>query len=109
VDFNPDDSVFEIISVKIGENVYSSYKGFGGTFVSLVDCCTRKRALPGLYEEGLIVGSELKDKVLLLSLSGQRREDEVSNIMGIALRNLGAFPSSEGKAGFFVEVNCDSP
>ena len=104
MDFNPDDSVFEIISVKIGENVYRSYKGFGGTFVSLVDCCTRKRALPGLYEEGLIVGSELKDKVLLLSLSGESPETEVLDIMDIALRNLGTFPSSEGKANFFVEV-----
>lgn len=104
MDFNPDDSVFEIISVKIGENVYRSYKGFGGTFVSLVDCCTRKRVLPGLYEEGLIVGSELKDKVLLLSLSGESPETEVLDIMDIALGNLRAFPSSEGKANFFVEV-----
>jgi hypothetical protein len=107
--FNPDDPVLEIISVKIGKNVGRSYKGFGGTFVSLVDCCTRKKALPGLYEEGLITGAELKEKVLLLSLSEQRLEDEISDIMDIALRNLGAFPSSEGKAGFFVEVNYDNP
>ena len=104
MDFNPDHSILEIISVKIGENVGRSYQSFGGTFVSLVDCCTRKRALPGLYEEGLITGAELKERALLLSLSGERRETEVLDIMDIALRNLGAFPSSEGKAGFFVEI-----
>lgn len=102
--FNPDDPVLEIISVKTGENFGRSYKGFGGTFASLVDCCIRKKALPGLYEEGLITGAELKDNSLLLCLSGERREPEVLDIMDIALRNLGAFPSFEVKTGFFVEV-----
>lgn len=98
------ETAFEIIKVRIRHKASRNYQGFGGTFASLVDSCVRKRALPGIYQDGLVSGAEVKENTLLVMLSGRRAERAVLDIMDIALRNIGAFPGAEGRADFFVEV-----
>ncbi len=94
----------EIIAFKIGQKIHGTYKGFGGTFASFVDCCLRKKVLAGVYEEGIIAEAELKDHGLSLCLSGKRTQAELTTIMDIALLNIGALPESGGKAKWLIEV-----
>lgn len=94
----------EIITVKIGEELRKNYEGFGGTFATLADSCMRKKILPGVYEEGITVDAEVKDKILFLSLSGDSVNSRVVDLLDIALKNSGAFPVSGGQAHFQVEV-----
>ena len=100
--------VLEVIAVKIGNNIRGAYKGLGGTFASFVDSCLRKEALPGFYEKGLIAEAELKNKTLSLRLSGKRTQDELMEIMDIALQNIGAYPDKGGNATFFIEVKSEN-
>ena len=103
-----DKLVLEIIAVKIGNRIRGTYKGLGGTFASFVDSCLRKEALPGFYEKGLIAEAELKDKNLSLCLSGKRPEDELMEVIDIALHNIGAYSDKGGNAAFFIEVKSDN-
>ena len=98
----------EIIGVKIGGRVYGTYQGLGGTFATFVDCCLRKKALPGFNEKGLIAEAELKNKTLSLRLSGKRTQDELMEVMDIALQNIGAYPDKGGNAAFFIEVKSEN-
>ena len=98
----------EIIGVKIGDRVYETYPGLGGTFATFVDCCLRKRALPGFHEKGIIADAELKNKTLSLRLSGKRTQDELMEVMDIALQNIGAYPDKGGNAAFFIEVKSEN-
>jgi hypothetical protein len=98
----------EIIGVKIGNRVYGTYQGLGGTFATFVDCCLRKKALPGFHEKGIIAEAERKDKNLSLCLSGKRPEDELTEVMDMALQNIGAYPDKGGNAAFFIEVKSDN-
>ena len=63
----------EIIEVKIGKSGRDIYTGLEGTFANIVECCLRKKALPGFHEKGLIADCELKEKTLTLVLSGKCR------------------------------------
>jgi hypothetical protein len=99
-----DEPVLEVIAVKIESSIRGTYKGLGGTFASFVDSCLRKKALPGFYEKGLIAEAKRKDKNLSLCLSGKRPEEELMEVMEIALHNIGAYPDKGGNADFFIEV-----
>ena len=99
--------VLEVIAVTIGNSIRGAYKGLGGTFASFVDSCLRKEALPGFYEKGLIAEAELKDKNLSLCLSGKRPENELMEVMEIALHNIGAYQDKGGNAAFFIEVKSE--
>ena len=57
----------EIIEVKIGKSG-RIYTGLEGTFANIVECCLRKKALPGFHEKGIIADAKLKDKTLTLVL-----------------------------------------
>ena len=98
----------EIIGVKIGGRVYGTYQGLGGTFATFMDCCLRKKALPGFHEKGIIAEAELKNKTLSLRLSGKRTQDELMEVMDIALQNIGAYPDKGGNAAFFIEVKSEN-
>jgi hypothetical protein len=94
----------EIIKVKIGRTLNRNYKGYMGTFATLVFNSTEKKALPGLYEEGLVISAERKNKTLHLTLSGKRPDDALMEIMDIAVRNAGAFPRDGGKPHFAINI-----
>jgi hypothetical protein len=94
----------EIIKVKIGKTLNRNYKGYMGTFAALAYNSLEKKALPGLYEEGLVVRAERKDKTLSLTLSGKRPDDALMEIMDIALRNASAFPREGGRAHYSITV-----
>jgi len=94
----------EIIKVKIGTTLNRNYKGYMGTFAALVFNSVEKRALPGLYEEGLVVGAERKDRTLSLKLSGDRTDQALMEIMDIALRNASAFPREGGRAHYSITI-----
>jgi hypothetical protein len=94
----------EIIKVKIGKTLSRNYAGYKGTFATLAFNSMEKKALPGLYEEGLVIGAERKDKTLSLKLSGNRPDDALMEIMDIALRNTSAFPRQGGRAHFSITV-----
>jgi len=98
----------EIIGVIIGGRVYGTYQGLGGTFATFMDCCLRKKALPGFHEKGIIAEAELKNKTLSLRLSGKRTQDELMEVMDIALQNIGAYPDKGGNAAFFIEVKSEN-
>ena len=98
----------EAIEVQIGKNLRGTYIGLGGTFASMIECCLRKKALPGFHKEVLIAKAELKNGNLLrLVLTGKRRQDKLMEMMEIALPNIGAYPDSGGKAAFFIEVKSE--
>jgi hypothetical protein len=73
-----------------------------------MDCCLRKKALPGFHEKGIIAEAELKNKTLSLRLSGKRTQDELMEVMDIALQNIGAYPDKGGNATFFIEVKSEN-
>jgi hypothetical protein len=73
-----------------------------------MDCCLRKKALPGFHEKGIIAEAELKNKTLSLRLSGKRTQDELMEVMDIALQNIGAYPDKGGNAAFFIEVKSEN-
>ena len=98
----------EIIGVKIGDRVYGTYQGLGGAFATFMDCCLRKKALPGFHEKGIIAEAELKNKTLSLRLSGKRTQDELMEVMDIALQNIGAYPDKGGNAAFFIEAKSEN-
>ena len=94
----------EIIGVKIGDRVYGTYQGLGGTFATFVDCCLRKKALAGFHEKSMLAEAELKNKTLSLRLSGKRTQGELMEVMDMALHNIGAYPDKGDNATFFIEV-----
>jgi hypothetical protein len=73
-----------------------------------MDCCLRKKALPGFHEKGIIAEAELKNKTLSLRLSGKRTQDELMEVMDIALQNIGAYPDKGDNAAFFIEVKSEN-
>jgi hypothetical protein len=97
------DAGLEIIAVKIGREMRGSYQGLAGTFASFVYCCLDKKFIPGFQEKGLIAEARLKEKGMLLVLSGKRSETELMEIMDIALENIGAFPGA-GKAKYIIDI-----
>jgi len=94
----------EIIKVKIGKKLNRNYAGYIGTFATLAFNSVEKKVLPGLYEEGLVVRAERKDRTLALKLSGNRPDEALMEIMDIALRNASAFPRQGGRASFSITV-----
>jgi hypothetical protein len=99
----------EIIKISIGKKLSRSYKGYKGTFATMVYNCVHKKALPGFYyEEKLIVDAEHKKESLSVTLSGKRADAVLMNMMEIALSNLTAFPVERGKAEFSISVKGES-
>jgi hypothetical protein len=96
----------EIIEVKIGKNG-SIYTGLGGTFANIVECCLRKKALPGFHEKRLIADAKLKDRTLTLTLSGKLTAAKMKAIMEIAMPNIGAYPEKGDNASFFIGVKSE--
>lgn len=80
------------------------YSGFKGSFDTLADSCMRKKSLPGLYRSDLINQAEVNDSGLIISLKPGLTENEVVEIMDIALKNTGTFPAPESNTGFSVFV-----
>lgn len=101
---NKSDPALEIIVVKIGNNLCGTYKGLSGTFASFIYCCLDKKVLPGFYGEEIITEAVLQDKSILLRLSGKYTHDNLTEIMDIALMNIGALPCATDNAECFIEV-----
>jgi len=94
----------EIITVKAGK-LSRNYKGYKGTFAALVYNCIHKKSLPGLfYEKDLVADAERKDNSLSLTLSGNRSEQTLMDIMDKALENSSAFPVETDEANFSINV-----
>ncbi|HVO65402.1 MAG TPA: hypothetical protein VMT12_02875 [Syntrophales bacterium] len=98
------DTELEIIAVKIGNKVLRNYEGLAGTFASLAYCCLDKKILPGFHEAGIIAEAELKDDGLTLVLAGKRTDNELMEIMDIAMPNIGAFSSIGTGAKHLIKV-----
>lgn len=94
----------EVIRVVINTDKSVYYSGFSGSFVTLADSCLRKKVLPGLYMEGLLIRAEVNDHELTLSLKTGLTENEVIEIMDVALKNTGTFPAWDDNAGYNVFV-----
>ena len=101
------ESGVEIIAVKIGGQICETYKGLSGTFAGFVDCCLRKKVLPGIHKAGLIGEAALKDRTLFLSVTGHRTQAELLEILDNALLNIVAFPYAGGTVEYFIEVGSD--
>ena len=97
----------EIIEVKIGKSGRSMYTGLGGTFANIVECCLRKKALPGFHERSLIADAKMKDRTLTLVLSGTLTTAKMKAIMEIAMPNIGAYPDKGDNASFFIGVKSE--
>ena len=97
----------EIIEVKVGKSARSIFTGLEGTFANIVECCLRKRALPGFHEKGLIADATLKDRTLSLVLAGKRTGPKLVEMMEIAMPNIGAYPDKGDKASFFIGVKSE--
>ena len=97
----------EVIEVKIGKSGRGIYTGLEGTFASIVECCLRKKALPGFHRKGLIADAKLKDKTLTLTLSGKLTGAKLKQMMEIAMPNIGAYPDQGDKASFFIGVKSE--
>jgi len=100
------ESGMEIIEVKIGKSGHI-YTGLEGTFANIVECCLRKKALPGFHEKRIIADAKLKDKTLTLVLSGKLTGAKLREIMEIAMPNIGAYPEKGDKASFFIGVKSE--
>ncbi|MCX7816083.1 MAG: hypothetical protein N2317_01045 [Syntrophales bacterium] len=95
----------ERIGVKIGGDVCCVYTSLGGTFLSLVDSCTRRGVLPGFVEETLITEATQKGNVLVLGIvETKEHKDSLSEMLDIAMHNLGAYPAVGNEYDFLVEV-----
>jgi hypothetical protein len=97
----------EFIEVKIGKSASGTYTGLGGTFANIVECCLRKKVLPGFHEKGHIADAKLKDKTLTLTLSGKRSGAKLTQMMDIAMLNIGAYPDTGNRADFFIDVQSE--
>jgi hypothetical protein len=104
---NEDTSGMEMIEVKSGKNGRGTYTGLVGTFATIVECCLRKKILPGFLEKNLIADVKLKDKTLTLTLSGKRTGAKLTAMMEIALLNIGAYPDTGSRAEFFIDVQSE--
>jgi hypothetical protein len=96
----------EMIEVKSGSG-RGTYTGLVGTFATIVECCLRKKVLPGFHKKGLIADAKLKDKTLTLTLSGKHTGARLTEMMEIALLNIGAYPDTGSGAEFFIEVQSE--
>lgn len=95
----------EIISVKTGK-LSRVYKGYKGTFATLVYNCLEKRELPGFcYEKKkLVTEAALKDTGLSLVISGKKSGKELMDIMDIVMGNSSAFPVEKGEAKYSISI-----
>lgn len=94
----------EIIRVTISSEISVYYSGFKGSYATLADSCLRKNTLPGLYEKGIISHAVVNNQGLLLGLKAGLSENEIIEIMDIALKNTGTFPTVDDQAEFNVIV-----
>jgi hypothetical protein len=97
----------EMIEVKIGKSVRNVYTGLEGTFASIVECCLRKKTMPGFHEKGIIAKAELKGTCLTMVLAGKRTQGKMAEIMDIAMPNIGAYPDAGDRAAFFIDVQSE--
>jgi hypothetical protein len=104
---NEDTSGMEMIEVKSGKSGRGTYTGLIGTFATIVECCLRKKVLPGFHKKGLIADAKLKDKTLTLTLSGKHTGAKLTEMMEIALLNIGAYPDTGSRAEFFIDVQSE--
>jgi hypothetical protein len=98
------DTELEIIAVKIGNRSSRNYGGLAGTFASFVYCCLDKKVIPGFHDTGLIKKADLEDGGLMLILSGKYTENELMEVMDIAMPNIGAFPVATARAKYVINV-----
>ena len=96
----------EIIEVKIGKSG-RIYTGLEGTFANIVECCLRKKALPGFHEKGIIADATLKDRTLTITLSGKLTGARLKQMMEISMPNIGAYPDKGDNASFFIGVKSE--
>ena len=97
----------EMIEVKSGKNGRGTYTGLVGTFATVVECCLRKKVLPGFHEKGLIADAKLKEKTLTLTLSGKHTRANLTEMMEIALLNIGAYPDTGSRVDFLIDVQSE--
>ena len=94
----------EIIEVNAGK-LSRNYKGYKGTFAALVYNCIHKKSLPGLYyEKDLVVDAKKEGNILSVTLSGNRSEKTLMDVMDKSFENSSAFPADAGKADFSINV-----
>lgn len=105
---NEYDTAFEGIALKIGDKVIGTYQGLGGTFATFVDCCLRKKTLAGFHQKDLIAGAAVKDKTLSLTLSGNHTRPKLTEMMDIALQNVGAYPHKVVDTAFSIGVKSEN-
>jgi hypothetical protein len=97
----------EMIEVKSGKSGRGTYTGLVGTFATIVECCLRKKVLPGFHKKGLIADAKLKDKTLTLTLSGKLTGAKLTEMMEIAMLNIGAYPDTGSRADFLIDVQSE--
>ena len=102
--FKENNTELEIIAVKIGNRSPRNYEGLAGTFASFAYCCLEKKMMPGFHEAGLIEKADLEDGGLMLILSGKYTENELMEVMDIAMPNIGAFPGAVARAKYVINV-----
>ena len=66
-----------------------------------------KKFWPGFHKKGLIADAKLKDKTLTLTLSGKLTGTKLTEMMEIALLNIGAFPDTGSEADYFIDVKSE--
>lgn len=94
----------EIIQVNAGR-LSRNYKGYKGTFATLVYNCIFKGALPGLYyEKDFVVDARQGTNTLSVTIAGTRPEKALMAIMDIALENASAFAVETGNPDFSINV-----
>lgn len=106
MEIKPPQVPLEVIEVKVGAKPGRCYSGFGGSFATLLDSCLRKKALPGFYQEGLLVDAELKGKELCIFLSGERTDEETMAMMDITMENLSVFFTPGETPHYRLTVKC---
>ena len=90
----------EIIEVKIGKSG-RIYTGLEGTFANIVECCLRKKALPGFHEKGIIADAKLKDRTLTLVLSGKLTGAKLDGHDGNRYAEYRSVSGKRGQCVFF--------
>lgn len=94
----------ERIGVKLGDYV-RVYGGLGGTFLSLVDSCTRRGVLPGFVDDNLLAEATRKNNMLVLRMNAiAGKKDSLSEILDMAMYNLGAYPAAGYGYDYLVEI-----
>ena len=91
----------EIIEVKIGKTGRDTYTGLEGTFANIVECCLRKKALPGFHEKGLIADVEVEGEDPDAGSRRQAHAGQADGNDGNRNAEYRGLSGKRGQCGFF--------